>query len=203
MVKQRDFLKQIKTHEYLLFMQNNWEDRHNIESQKKYGVWRWLGMKDNAEYLLKIIKKSKKIIDFGGAQAPLCPDALIVDKANKDIWGRDIKYHNVSDCPGKYDLIFSSHTLEHVIDFKFELIMMIRKLKSGGRLILHLPSVHNDKWWPQNERKKEHKRIFALSKEPVSRSPLETIYIDQCFFKDNIEYAEYVGDSGILLSVVL
>jgi SAM-dependent methyltransferase len=201
MVSQSKFLKQLNTNHYLLFISSEWDDRHTVENQKKWGVWRWRGMCEYKDSIVKIVKKSKKIIDFGGALGPLCPNAVIVDREKKDIWGRDIKYHNISDCPGQYDMIFSSHTLEHVLEFQFILTIMLNKLKPGGKLVLHLPSVYNFKWWPQNERKKEHKRIFALSGSLYMHAPIETVYIDKCFSLGSIETAAYTGDSSIMMIV--
>ena len=56
----------------------------------------------------------------------------------------------------KYDFIFSSHTLEHLIDPIEALEVWKRHLRDKGVLFLYLPHPDNEYWKPQWDRKHLH-----------------------------------------------
>lgn len=86
-------------------------------------------------------------LDVGSNKWPL-PGAIAVDLIN----GRD-----ASSLPeGKYDYIFSSHCLEHVVNPVSTLEHWKSKIRKGGVLFLYLPHPDMEYWLPQNCRKHMH-----------------------------------------------
>lgn len=55
-----------------------------------------------------------------------------------------------------FDFIFSSHTLEHLDDWKESLADWTQCLKIGGSLFLYLPHPSMEYWQPQNNTKHKH-----------------------------------------------
>lgn len=87
-------------------------------------------------------------LDVGAGKWPL-PGATPVD-------GSD----GVSDAmalpEGRFDYIFSSHCLEHLVNPVFALDHWKTRLKAGGVLFLYLPHPDMAYWRPQNCRKHMH-----------------------------------------------
>ena len=63
------------------------------------------------------------------------------------------KYHATNLPPGKYDYIFSSHTLEHIENTAATLLYWKAHLREGGVLFLYLPHYDMPYWRPQNCKK--------------------------------------------------
>jgi len=108
-----------------------------LESRRRVGVWRWALMREDAvrEKVLEWIGEADRIIDFGGAAGPLGYGAIVVDRIGK--------IRGLEDVDGKVDLIFTSHTLEHVVDLGLVLCAFHWKLNDTGRLIALVPSYRN------------------------------------------------------------
>lgn len=156
-------------------------------------------MYEYREKLYEILEDPENlhIYDFGGAAGPLMYGE-IVDKARRDIYNRKIKYHDIAKIPKGADVIFSSHTLEHVDDIIKTVILMASKLRVGGKIIAHVPSINGVKYWHPLV-KKEHRRIFCLGERPY-RDPA-IVSIDRLlggFFK--LDIAEYCGDDCIMIT---
>jgi SAM-dependent methyltransferase len=137
-----------------------------------------------------------KIYDFGGAAGPLLYGE-IVDRERRDVYGRKVKYHDIAKIPKGADVIFTSHTLEHVDDLLQTVIIMAARLRDGGHIIAHVPSIHGMKYWHPVV-KKEHKRIFCLGDRPYHDPAI--VVIDRLlsgFFK--LDIAEYCGDDCIMI----
>jgi hypothetical protein len=65
----------------------------------------------------------------------------------------DDEYH-ATNLPGvEYDYIYSSHCLEHVVDWVGILDYWITKVKKGGSIFLYLPDYSQEYWRPWNNRK--------------------------------------------------
>ena len=60
---------------------------------------------------------------------------------------------------GEVDFIFSSHCLEHIVDWTSTLLYWTNKLKSGGVLFLYLPDYAQEYWRPWHNRK--HLHVFT------------------------------------------
>jgi SAM-dependent methyltransferase len=98
------------------------------------------------------------VIDFGGAAAPLGYGAEIVDRLSE--------HKALYDLPGQADVIFSSHTLEHVQDPALLLEIMRRKLTAGGPLVVMVPS-----WRMEHLRAENfpfHCQTFCLSDDAAA-----------------------------------
>ena len=78
------------------------------------------------------------------------PNAMPIDITFED----DYDALNLPD--GSYDYIFSSHCLEHILDWPSVLDYWISKLKEGGTLFLYLPDYSQEYWRPWNCRKHCH-----------------------------------------------
>lgn len=84
-------------------------------------------------------------LDVGGTDESHFPGARIVNVARND------DFDALHLPPGSYDYIFSSHTLEHVIDWKGALSVWRVHLKSlGGVMFLYLPHPDMLYWLPGN-----------------------------------------------------
>ena len=74
--------------------------------------------------------------------------------------GIDIGLNNgfhADNLPDKeVDYIYSSHCLEHVIEWVKTLELWLSKLKKGGILFLYLPDFSQKYWRPWNNRKHNH-----------------------------------------------
>jgi len=91
-----------------------------------------------------------KGLDIGGYFDWTFPGARPVNILNQD--GYDA--YNLPK--GRYDYIFSSHTLEHLPDYVKALHYWKRHLKPGGVMFLYLPHPDMDYWLPQNNPKHLH-----------------------------------------------
>lgn len=65
-------------------------------------------------------------------------------------------YHATNLPPGKYDYIFSSHTLEHIEDYLKTLFYWRNHLRKGGVLFLYLPHPDMEYWRIENCKKHRH-----------------------------------------------
>lgn len=95
-----------------------------------------------------IVRTAKKYchgqgLDIGAGLWPL-PGATPVD-----IWrGPGASRHLDEIADGTQDYVFSSHCLEHVVEWRAELRRWVGKLKPGGTLFLYLPHPECGIWEP-------------------------------------------------------
>jgi predicted SAM-dependent methyltransferase len=80
------------------------------------------------------------------------PGAYAVDPEINEYDALNFPYNNL-------DYIFSSHCLEHLLDWVDVLDYWTAKLKSGGTLFLYLPDYSQTYWRPWHNRK--HINIFT------------------------------------------
>ena len=177
------------------FNTESWRRRHSPEAIKQLGVWRWKGIQDNAVMILSEIV-GKRVIDFGGADGPLGFGSEILDQKNE---GNNPVYAYQT-----VDVIFSSHTLEHIGSIEKLLSTFKDWLKSGGCLIVHVPSYTCVRWRAENysnpNQSENHHHTFSLHISPIFLDhPVEVIDITLKKLGFNIEFAEYVGDDSILI----
>lgn len=89
-------------------------------------------------------------LDIGCGPHKVYPHFIGLDSCkDTKLFGIEMKPDIVGDCEriplfadGAFDTVFSSHTLEHIVDFKGALAEWWRLVKVGGHLILYLP--HKD-----------------------------------------------------------
>jgi len=103
-------------------------------------------------YILSFAKQFciGKGLDIGGYLDWVFPGAQVINVALND------QYHALNLPPGKFDYIFSSHTLEHVPNYISALRLWHESLVVGGVLFLYLPHPEMQYWLPQNNNKHLH-----------------------------------------------
>jgi hypothetical protein len=87
-------------------------DKHEPEVIRKIGAWRWPAIQNHQQLILERIT-DRRTLDFGGAAGGIGYGAVVVDYgvANKALY----------DVSGWFSTIFTSHTLEHVVDLPLAL----------------------------------------------------------------------------------
>lgn len=75
------------------------------------------------------------------------PDSIPIDKNLPDEWDA------MNLPPFMVDFVFSSHCLEHILDWVKTLDYWTSRIKSGGVLFLYLPDYSQKYWRPWNNRK--------------------------------------------------
>lgn len=118
----------------------------------RVGAWRWGIVHRNADKILQLIV-GRYCIDFGGAAGPIGYGAKIVDRLADD--------RSLFDLPGQCDTVFTSHTLEHIVDVELAIGMIQMKLKPGGYLVAVVPSYNVEHL--RAERWARHAQTFRLS----------------------------------------
>lgn len=127
---------------------------HDPDTRALIGAWRWplLQHDEVRRIALEWIQAADRIIDFGGAAGGLGYGAVVVDRIGA--------IRGLEDVDGPVDMIFTSHTLEHVRDLGLVLCMFYLKLAPRGRVIALVPSWRNEKLraenWPH------HAQTFCL-----------------------------------------
>jgi len=126
----------------------------SMDIRRAVGVWRWHLMHKHRQKLLEVIE-NRRVIDFGGAAAPLGYGAIIVDQL--------AECKALYDVEGEVDTIVASHVLEHVADLPGVLHAIHQKLTHNGTLVIHGPHWTFTKLraenWPS------HRHNFAFSTE--------------------------------------
>lgn len=177
--------------------------RHN-DRKNDLGIFRWRGIQQNLDVVLQAAADPDlQVLDLGGAACPLGFQSIVVDQLSTDAWGRPVRFHSLSEIEGRVDVIFSSHTLEHIPPLEETLRAIQDKLEAGGLFILHLPSFSCERWRAgvhTNAKYNDHHWTFGLEAE----APIEGLknYCDiralaARFFV--VEKAEYCGDDSIFL----
>lgn len=134
---------------------NNSFDHRDLLYQygsRKYPFWLKTG--NACQYILPFASQICKGngLDIGGVPEKgwVFPGARVVNLELND--GFDAMHLP----PGKWDYIFSSHTLEHIEDYVAALIHWRDSLRHGGILFLYLPHPDMEYWQPQNDRRHVH-----------------------------------------------
>ena len=91
-----------------------------------------------------------KGLDIGGLKDSHYPGAKIINKNFPD------EYHAFNLPAKKFDYIFSSHTLEHILECRAALMYWRWHLKKDGVLFLYLPHPDMEYWHPGNDLKHHH-----------------------------------------------
>lgn len=134
---------------------------------------------------IRFICRDKNVADFGG-----CENTLDVS-ANIFIVDMKSEYHSTTDVPVKLDIIFSSHTLEHVDDLENTIDEFYRSLTDGGLLILHVPDWRYFGWWSHKFQHdhasgSSHKRIFKLTTDYIYHKDIEGGSLDTVVAIDQV-----------------
>ena len=153
--------------------------------QRVHGGWRYNGQ-FYPDYLtvggavFGILRKAQqyctgKGLDIGASSWPL-PGSTPIDPAYGP---SSLRLCDIKD--GSQDFVFSSHTLEHIVDWDNELSEWTAKIKTGGILLLYLP--HPDCWLWRKENPfmaKYHEWVPTpiVVKEAVTRRGCEIVDFD-------------------------
>jgi hypothetical protein len=181
----------------------NYRFRHHTVAHR-LGVFRWRGMQKHLDTLLPLLMApGSKVIDFGGAGGPLGLGSEVVDRLSRDAWGREVRHHSLAELGESVDVVFSSHALEHIPELDDVLDGIRRCLKPGGRLVLHVPSFHCERWRAgvhSNAHYNDHVWTFGVGRDPLGLACQS--YVDIAskvaeFF--SVHHADYCGDDSILL----
>jgi SAM-dependent methyltransferase len=182
----------------------NFKFRHH-EVQDRLGIFRWRGIYEHRSFLLDIVTNPElEVIDLGGAACPLGFNSTIVDFLEADAWGRTVNYKFLNDLGKQVDVIFTSHTLEHVEPLEDVLDQVYGTLKNGGKLIAHVPSFHCERWRAGNHTNKlynDHVWTFGISGTKVPDGLVNYLEIDSLISNHhfNVISAEYCGDDSIFV----
>ena len=143
---------------------NGLVDNHEAWVRGVVGVWRWIGLQPFRERITDLIQ-GKYAIDLGGSAGPVGYGAHVVD-----YWA---EHRNLWDLPPNADVIFASHVLEHFVDIDNALVAIADKLKTGGHLIVQVPSYKHKSLRASNW--KYHEQTFCLEKDGVEFTALDTL----------------------------
>lgn len=117
--------------------------------------------------------EGKSVLDIGCGIEKVVPWALGVDDLSESSRGADL---NANVAPGgdllaslrglTYDVVFSSHTLEHIPSpIEETLLLWAQAVAPGGRLILYLPDEAHYQFDPRNPRIKNPAHAHLLTFE--------------------------------------
>ncbi len=168
-------------------------------------IFRWRGIQKYKDIIVEMASRQGGTnIDLGGAACPLGFSTKVVDFLNKDAFGRKVPYKYIDQVPGKIDFLFSSHTLEHIVELKKTLQELSQKMNKNGLLIFHLPSFSCERWrvgTHSNKKYNDHCWTFGLTDDKINPDSYENyLEIDTLighYFK--IEIAENCGDDSIYI----
>lgn len=116
----------------------------------------WQYLRDNEREVLL----SGKVLDIGCGCSPIIRDARCFDRGDGDA-NRILDYID-----GQYDVVWSSHCLEHLCDPGKSICDFWELVKSGGKLMVLVPDedYYEQGYWPSvfNE---DHKHSFTFCKQ--------------------------------------
>ena len=158
--------------------ENGLVDNHDNWVRGVIGAWRWVALEIFRERILELVK-DKYVIDLGGSAAPLGYGALVVD-----YWAQ---HRSLWDLPPHADVVFASHVLEHFVDIDNALVAIADKIRTGGHIIVHVPSYMNEMLRSDNW--EVHEQTFCLAGESTEFTPIDTL-LERWF---DIEEATDVG----------
>jgi SAM-dependent methyltransferase len=181
----------------------NYQYRHH-ELNHQLGIFRWRGIYKHKDLILKYVNdKNLKIVDLGGAACPLGFHSDIVDFLPKDASGKPVKYKYLADLPYKADVIFTSHTLEHIEPLEEVVQQIADALVDGGHLMAHVPSFYCERWRSNihtNRKYNDHAWTFGLSDSKIPTDLKNYLAIDTILEKQfDLSIAEFCGDDSIFI----
>jgi SAM-dependent methyltransferase len=113
---------------------------------------------------------------------------LITSVIDWDVGNGDAQYLNgVAD--GKFDFLYSSHCLEHLVDPEIALVNWVKVVRSGGYIIVSVPDedLYEQGQWPSTFNS-DHKHTFTICKSS-SWSPVSVNVVDLLMAVDDLAHA--------------
>lgn len=182
---------------------SNFQFRHH-QVNHRLGVFRWRGIHRNKERILQSLQgPNKVVIDLGGAAGPLGLGSIIVDFLEKDAYGNEVPYKFLKDVQQEVDVVFTSHTLEHIPNLENLIEEVKEVLKPHGEFFIHIPAFYCERWRAGTHTNKlynDHVWTFGLAGSEVPENLQNYLEIDSLLSKYfEIELKEYCGDDSIFI----
>ncbi len=181
----------------------NFTYRHH-EANHLLGAFRWRGIYKHRHLILDLVlREGAQVVDLGGAAGPLGLGAQVVDFLPVDALGHQVRFRYLNELPEPVDVLFSSHTLEHIPELHNIMREIQKALVPGGHLMLHLPAFHCERWrvgTHQNKLYNDHQHTFGLKGTDHPEGLINYLDIDELvgqYF--DLEMAEYCGDDSIFI----
>ena len=156
------------------------------------------------QYSSEIVKKlmkfsavalgsSKKVLEFGAGNGFLAniwkdgqghaPDCVEIDPTLIEmIRKRDMKcYPSLNECPGEYDVIYTSNVLEHIEDDLEALKSLCDKLIPNGILAIYVPAF--PALFSDMDRSVGHFRRYRR-KELIEKVKMSGFQVEKCIYDD-------------------
>lgn len=196
----------VKTHDFL--------SRHSTESRFRLGVWRWKGLAARFLELNQLAAElGRRVLDFGGAAAPITQSCVVVDTEKHTVHGELVAYQNLlqvacdveSGTRPPFRLLFSSHTLEHCADHPETVLADLRRCAApGALLVLHVPGWTCRRWRAgnyANNKFSDHRWTFQLADDLPAEWLANVVNIDEAASKSFEAVDSYhCGDDSILVT---
>lgn len=186
--------------------QNNTSSyRYRHHSQiKKLGIFRWRGIEKHKDFLIEIFSDPKKlIIDLGGAACPVGFNTEVMDIEEFDLYNNKVKYNSLDEIKEKVDVVFTSHTLEHIPEIENFIVKIKNIIKKDGLFIIHVPSFFCEDWRVgihHDAKQGDHVVTFGTSKVDKPNGLNNYCDIDVLMEKYfRIDTVEYCGDDSIFM----
>jgi SAM-dependent methyltransferase len=185
----------------------NFHHRH-FKKNAVLGAWRWLGVYEKRDLLQKYVFSHHLAgLDVGGARGPISLEVDLCDRLEKDIFRRDIKYHDISEISnGSLDYVWSSHTLEHIPELEDFICRLRDTLKDNGKLIILVPAYTCRRWRAGSHKYTDeggdssHLYTFCLTSDKIKEETAGCCAIDEVVGRHfAVDEAEMVGDNSIFL----
>ncbi len=175
--------------------------RHH-EANHRLGPFRWRGIQEHLELLLDATR-GRRVVDFGGGACPLGLGSVVVDSLDVDALGRPVRYPRIEEVDFAPDVVFTSHTLEHVEPLDRVLRALRDATAPGGALIAHVPAYTCERWRAgvhANRLYNDHVWTFGLRGSRPPEGLERYVEIDALVERDwRLERATYCGDDSIFL----
>jgi predicted SAM-dependent methyltransferase len=102
--------------------------------------------------------------------------------------------------PGDVDVIFTSHTLEHLDDVKGWLLQARERVNANGVLVIHIPAWTCERWradqYDNPMQPNRHRHTFCLARDAIPGY----CAIDKLLAESDWNVAaDYCGDDSIFL----
>jgi SAM-dependent methyltransferase len=192
---------------YDLHEAQNWPRSFHTRHQEvgaELGLFRWRGIQQHLdEVLAAVTDPGLSVVDFGGAACPLGFESVVVDLLEEDGLGRPVRFHSLEELGFAPDVVFSSHTLEHVGPIEQVLAQIHERLRPGGKLMLHLPAYTCERWRAGLHRSRsysDHLWTFGLRGSEVPEGLERYREIDAMLERwFELDEASYCGDDSIYI----
>jgi SAM-dependent methyltransferase len=167
---------------------------HTGPDFRSIGAWRWDGIYKHRKIIAKHVFDEKQVgVDFGGWHGPIGGYSKIID-----FYAQNTMNMEKDD---SLDYIFTSHTLEHIYNIEPLIRQMYKKLKKGGRIMVHQPRYTKEVWRAYYA--PDHVHTFMLAEDANSIWFREHYRVpeDAPYEEDLVEIDTLLIDTGFKLII--